>query len=115
MNRKQIGVRGEQLAAATLEKKGLVVLERNFSNRYGELDIIARDGKCLVFVEVKTKTGTLYGSPEEMISPQKLLRVRRMATIYMANTPSLCRIDVIAIVLKPDGNPLRLTHYENVV
>ena len=105
---------GEDIAARALIEKGYTVLERNFSNKFGEIDIIARDKNILVFVEVKAKTGVEFGSPEEMISPGKLHRIRSMATMYMKGEELPCRIDVVAIVLAPDNSVVRLTHYENV-
>lgn len=104
----------EDLAAEALTNKGYQILERNFSNRYGEIDIVAQNQGILVFVEVKAKTGLEFGLPEEMISRAKLNKVKHMATIYMKGQIRPCRIDVIAIVLSPNNELVRLTHYENV-
>jgi putative endonuclease len=104
----------EDIAARTLSEKGYTILKRNFANRFGEIDIIARDKDTLVFVEVKAKTGIEFGLPEEMVGRGKLQRIRTMATLYMKGRPFVCRIDVIAIVLGPDNELVRLTHYENV-
>lgn len=114
VNRRQTGFLAENLAIAELEAKGYRILANNFSNRFGEIDIIARDRDTTVFVEVKAKCGTGFGLPEEMISPYKLAKVRNMATIYMKGKDLPCRIDVIAILLSPTNDLLRLTHYENV-
>lgn len=108
------GRAGEDIAARILSGKGYTILERNFSNKFGEIDIIARDKNVLVFVEVKTKIGVDFGLPEEMISPGKLHRIRNMATLYMKGELVPCRIDVVAIVLGTDNEVVRLTHYENV-
>ena len=104
----------EDIAAETLKKKGLRILERNFGNKFGEIDIIAQDKDTLVFVEVKAKKGVDFGSPEEMISRGKLQKIRNMATVYMDNKSLPCRIDVVAVVLGPTNDLVRLTHYENV-
>lgn len=112
-NRKT-GQSGEYIAAGALTKKGYEILERNFSNRFGEIDIIAKDNETLVFVEVKAKVGETFGTPEDMISPGKLARIRNMATIYLNGQSVPCRIDVVAIVLGEQNEVLRLTHYENV-
>ena len=104
----------EGMAATALEKKGYVIVERNFSNRYGEIDLIAKEGDTLVFVEVKAKTGIMYGLPEEMISKGKLNKIRHMATIYMDGKSLVCRIDVVAIVINSYNEIMRLTHYKNV-
>lgn len=108
------GYLAEELASEALKKKGYRILENNFSNRFGEIDIIAKDKDILVFVEVKAKKGTEFGLPEEMISPYKLRKVMNMATIYMKGETLPCRIDVIAVVLSQDNSLIRLTHYENV-
>lgn len=109
-----IGKLAEDFAADTLTKKGYVIVKRNFATRFGEIDIIAKDKDVLVFVEVKAKTGTDYGLPEEMVNKKKLARVRRMAEVYTNGKTLPCRIDVIAIVLSPTNKLLHLTHYENV-
>jgi len=108
------GRTGEDMAARMLQDKGYTILERNFSNKFGEIDIIARDKNVLVFVEVKTKIGVDFGLPEEMISREKLHRIRNLATMYLKGKSVPCRIDVVAIVLGPDNTVVRLTHYENV-
>lgn len=105
---------GESFAAVMLEKKGYTILEKNFSNKFGEIDIIAKDKDVLVFVEVKTKIGDDFGLPEEMVGPGKLQKVRNMATMYMKGETFVCRIDVVAIVLNEQNEIQRLTHYENV-
>lgn len=112
-NRKT-GSLAEDLAVEALKEKGYQILEKNFSNRFGEIDIIARDKKTLVFVEVKAKTGLDFGMPEEMINKQKLKRIQKMAFVYLNGKQLTCRIDVVAIVLSPTNDVLRLNHYENV-
>lgn len=111
---KQTGHLAEELAVRTLKNKGYKILKRNFSNRFGEIDIIAKDGETLVFVEVKAKMGTLFGLPEEMINNNKLKRVQNMALVYLKGKNVDCRIDVIAIVFSGKNQIQRLTHYENV-
>lgn len=114
MDRRQIGRLAEDLAEKSLSKKGYQILEKNFANRFGEIDIIAKDKDILVFVEVKAKKGVEFGLPEEMINPNKLQKVRNMATVYMKGQNLACRIDVVAILLSEQGHLIRLTHYENV-
>lgn len=105
---KVLGRWGEERAAEYLAQKGYEIVQRNYSTRYGEIDIIARDKDILVFVEVKTKTDDYFGKPEEMVDRRKLGRIRRMATTYLEGKEVACRIDVVAI----EGEELR--HYENV-
>lgn len=111
---RETGRLAENLAVAALKKKGFAIVETNFHNRFGEIDIIARDKNILVFVEVKAKKGEGFGTPEEMINRQKLKRVQNMATIYMKGQNLPCRIDVVAVILSPLNELIRLTHYENV-
>ncbi|MBI2330257.1 YraN family protein [Candidatus Daviesbacteria bacterium] len=111
---RQTGQLGEDFAAQSLKDKGFEILKRNFSNKFGEIDIIAKDKNVLVFVEVKTKKGIDFGLPEEMINAYKLQKIRRMAEVYMNGKTVLCRIDVVAIILSETDKILRLNHYENV-
>jgi putative endonuclease len=111
---RQTGRIGEEAAAEALAAKGYRIIERNWGNKFGEIDIIAKDGEVLVFCEVKTKIGETFGTPEEMAGPGKLGKVRRMATTYLEGKEATCRIDVVAVVLDQAGRTLRLTHYPNV-
>lgn len=108
------GRTAENIAARFLRDKGYTILEQNFGNKYGEIDIIAQQKNVLVFVEVKAKTGVDFGIPEEMVSPQKLKRIRAMGMVYMKEKPVSCRVDVVAVVLGEDEEIVRITHYENV-
>ena len=109
------GASGEDVAANFLSGKGFQILERNFFNKFGEIDIIAQKDGILVFVEVKAKIGTDFGMPEEMVGREKLRRIRNMATMYTNGEEVPCRIDVVAIVFDENNAVSRLTHYENVV
>lgn len=95
-----------------------MVLERNWGNKWGEIDLICQDSQTLVFVEVKTKKGDWFGSPEEMVNRRKLEQVQRMAVTYKSNFEGSRRIDVVAVVLRPQadiGNEVeRIDHYEAV-
>ena len=110
-----IAVIGEDKACEFLRKKGYKIIERNFRKGYGEIDIIAVKDKVLVFVEVKTKRGVAFGTPEEMFTKGKAERVKRMASVYLEGREFNCRIDMVAIVLGESDQPLRITHYPNVV
>src|SRR3989344_4949921 len=117
INNKKTGNRGEELASEYLQKKGYKIEERNFRTRFGELDIICRDGEILVFVEVKTKIGHDFGEPEEMVNKGKLFQVKRMAELYLLQSTfkeSPCRVDVVAIVLSSNGEVEKLERYEAV-
>lgn len=114
--RQNLGRRGEELAAALLEGKGMVIVGRNVRTRYGELDLIARDGDTVVFVEVRSRTHTEHGDPLETVSRAKQVRVTRMARWYLAAhrlpADTYCRFDVVGVVFAP-GRPPRLTHVVN--
>lgn len=112
-NRATGGV-GERIAEAYLLKKGYEFMQRNYSTRFGEIDLIMLDKNILVFVEVKTKKGIDFGMPEEMFTRGKYTKVKRMAQIYLQGREVKCRIDMVAIDLEDEGRPV-VRHYENVV
>jgi putative endonuclease len=98
--RQHLGRRGEQLACDELTRRGYTVLERRYRTRAGELDIIARQGDYLVFVEVKARSGHEFGAPEEAVTALKQQKLVWMATDYLARHGGRevpCRFDVVAI------------------
>ncbi|HEY7500885.1 MAG TPA: YraN family protein [Vicinamibacterales bacterium] len=100
LERQALGKTGEDLAAAELERLGYAILARRYRTRYGEIDIVARDGETLVFVEVKARTGGEFGIALDAITAQKRRRVVLMATDYLARhdlDQVACRFDVVAI------------------
>jgi putative endonuclease len=105
---------GEGIAANYLEKRGYEVIKRNFSTRFGEIDLICKDKDTVVFVEVKTKKGLDFGTPEEMFTQGKKQRVRNMAMVFLEGREVACRIDMVAVELDSENRPIRVTHYENV-
>ena len=115
--RSKLGAQGERIAAAHLESLGLVIETRNYRTRYGEIDLVARDGAEIVFVEVRTKRSAAYGTPEESLTRRKQARLVHAAKEYLAahalGTASW-RVDFVAITLQPDG-PARITHFPSAV
>ncbi len=114
---KKTGSRGEELALGKLLSKGYQLLQKNYGNKFGEIDLVMRDGKTIVFVEVKTKIGDDFGTPEEMVNRNKLARVRKMGEVFLVESGNWncpCRIDVVAVVLSLAGEVVRLTHYQGV-
>ena len=96
----ETGARNEERAVSFLARRGYRIVERNFKTRIGELDIVARDGKVLVFVEVRSRTTDQYGSALEAVAWGKQGKVSRMAQIYlMWRAPEFeeARFDVVAI------------------
>lgn len=119
-NNKSTGRLGEEMAAELLQNKGYEIVERNWRSKWGEIDLICNfqnpntKEKTYVFVEVKTKVGKDFGSPEEMINKGKLLQVQRMASVYSKAKNLQKRIDVVAVVLDRDFKVTRISHYECV-
>jgi putative endonuclease len=114
---KGIGFIGEQYAAAYLQKKGFIILDRNVTSRWGEIDIIARSDQTTVFIEVKTRLGTAQGKAYEAFTIGKRRRIQRAIEYYrlrnhLYNAP--CRLDLVALQLNPDRSLKALKHYENI-
>jgi putative endonuclease len=112
--RKDKGDRGEDRAAAFLRKEGYRILERNYRCPLGEMDIIAREGKTIVFVEVKTRSSDRFGSPQAAIGPQKQRRMTAIALCYLKGQGLLgapARFDVAAVSLGEGGE--KITLYRN--
>ncbi len=95
-----LGKSGEDLACTELERRGYVVLARRYRRRGGELDIVARDGETIVFVEVKTREDRAFGDGSEAVTPWKQRRMTHLANDFLARHRLVerpCRFDVIAI------------------
>ena len=110
---KATGEMGERVAEDYLVQKGWQVVLRNFRTRYGEIDLIMQDKGVLVFVEVKTKKGLDFGTPEEMFTQAKQRQVRRMAEVYLRGQEAACRIDLVAIQFSDDYGETVIKHYQN--
>jgi putative endonuclease len=118
MSRKTTGALGEKMAQDYLKKKGCKIIETNYRCPKGEIDIVARDGDCLVLCEVRTKTNLLYGTPEESITPTKIQHLEACAHYYRqthSRLPASFRIDVIAIELDSQYRCKRLEWLENAL
>lgn len=111
------GKRGEEIAKEHLERKGYKIVERNYKTKYAEIDLVAKRKNDLVFVEVRTRMGNNFGTPEETINKRKLRKLWGNAVAYAARAKwkGFYRIDAICIVLKKDYSLDRLNHYENIV
>jgi putative endonuclease len=105
------------MAAQHLEREGYHILARNWRCSTGELDLVARQGDCLVTVEVRTRRGRRFGTPEESVTPAKQARLIELSQAYVDENGWLghWRIDVVAIEMDRAGRLLRLEHYENAV
>jgi putative endonuclease len=115
-SRRGTGNRGEEMAVRYLEKLGYSILERNYIFQHGEIDIIAREGNELVFVEVKLRRSSTFGTPEESITERKQKLLRRTAEGYLAVNNIVdvpCRFDVVAIQI--DGGRTVYRLYKNAI
>jgi len=109
--RRIFGNEGERLAAAFLQEKGYKILERQYTTRFGEIDLVARDGDEIVFVEVKTRKTLDFGFPEESVTGEKLEKIMRVGEWYLQQvglSGADCRVDVIAI------HGLDIKHFKGV-
>ena len=110
-----LGQKGEKLAAGLLKKEGYRILEYNYRGRLGEVDLIAEDGDCLVFVEVKTRRNLVCGHPLESIDLRKQRQLIKVAREYLAqkgDEERFCRFDAVS-VLQSNGEQPRLELVKN--
>ena len=119
-SRKQIGVRGEDVACAELERQGMQIQERNWRCRLGEIDIIVAEagakGLTLVFCEVKCRSGLGFGHPLEAITYAKMRALRQLAAVWMRDhrmRASAIRLGAVGVVLTPGVDP-SVTHVRAV-
>lgn len=116
MNTKIIGDFGEDIAEEYLLEKDYEILERNFSLKFGEVDIIAEIDGCIVFVEVKTRKNNKFGEPSEYVDNKKQGRIKKAAAVYADIENTDIRFDVIEVFYEEKNNQLFLTkvnHIEN--
>lgn len=116
----QVGNIGERLARNHLEAKGYRIVASNYRCRWGEVDLVARDGPAWVFVEVRTRRGDAYGAPEESLTLDKAQRLMQTAQHFLGelqggSAESEWRIDLVAIRLGPGRRVLDIRHLKNVV
>lgn len=100
--KQRIGAAGEAAAASELEAAGCVILDRNYRCPYGEVDLIARDGEVIVFVEVKTRSSLAFGLPRDAVTAAKRRKIARTASHYlMTHVPEECpyRADIVEVAV----------------
>ena len=110
-HRQSLGKRGEDAACAELEKRGYVIVDRRFRTRCGELDIVARDGGVLVFIEVRTRSGSNFGTPFESVTWKKRQRLSQMAASYLCVkrlAGATCRFDVVSMLEERGAQTIEL-------
>jgi putative endonuclease len=108
---------GEEIATNYLKNKGYKIIERNFRKGYGEIDIVATFQNTLIFVEVKTRTSSLYGGAIESVTYHKIKSLTKTAQFYKLihkNFPDAMRIDAILIDLSSGDQIKNIKHIENI-
>lgn len=118
MDRDRVGKWGEELASKFLANKGYLILTKNFRTKFGEIDIVCRDGNTLVFVEVKTRSGTKFGAPEESVTRDKQEKLRLAAEYFLLTKKprgAPWRIDMIGIKIDEDSRKAKINHIKNAV
>jgi putative endonuclease len=111
--RQRLGRWGENVAAIHLEAAGYAILARNWRGAGGEIDLVARDGETIVFVEVKTRRGRDFGAPEEALTPHKAEKLVSLGQQYIVDhdlEDVNWRIDLVSVELDRDGRLLRCDH-----
>ncbi|MEX2185826.1 MAG: YraN family protein [Pirellulales bacterium] len=112
----RLGARGERAAARYLKRLGYRIVDRGVRSRLGELDIVAVDERTVVFVEVKTRTGTDAGQPLDAVTPEKQRRLTQAALAFLKYRGLLehrSRFDVVSIVWPADAREPRIEHVVN--
>lgn len=116
--RQRLGRRGEHLAEQHLVSQGYAILARNYRCPAGEMDLIAQAGPVVVFVEVRTRRGRDYGTPEDSITPRKQAHLIAVAQAYLYEhrlDDAIWRIDMVAVEMSVQGELLRVEHIENAI
>ncbi len=115
-SRLNIAEMGESFAAGHLKAHGYKILAQNYRSGRGEIDIVAQDGDCIVFVEVKTRRSLKFGTPQAAVTTQKQRQISKVAMGYLHahnRFEAPCRFDVIAIHLSPKLELLKLEQIQN--
>jgi putative endonuclease len=111
-----LGDEGERLAARYLRRQGFKILARRYRTALGEIDLVARDGACIVFVEVKTRRSDVAGQPHEAVDAYKQAQLTRLALAFLKRYRLLeqpARFDVISIVWEGTRSEPQIVHYRN--
>jgi putative endonuclease len=115
-SRKELGARGEKLAARFLKRRGYKIIQRNYRCKLGEIDIIAQQDKTIVFVEVRTKQTERFGAPQYSITATKRRQISKVALSYIREKRLMgqsCRFDVMAVIFSPESRKPRIDHIQN--
>jgi len=114
--RQTLGRRGEDEAAFYLKKQGYVLLQRNYRCPLGEIDIIAKEGKTLVFIEVRARSSDRFGMPQESVNRNKILKIYKVAQYYLKavqKEEEPVRFDVLALLFDIENQLQQLNHIKS--
>ena len=114
--RRITGVRGEEEAARFLARSGFAIVDRNVRTRAGEIDLVAKEGKTLVFVEVKTRRAAEGDPPQAAVNTRKQNRLGKLAHGYLKSKRMRempCRFDVVAVIVNDEGGVKAIRHIPN--
>lgn len=106
------GILGEKIAIKYLKSRGYKIVQKNFKTKCGEIDIIAKDGECICFIEARTRTSDSFLSPYESVNYFKQKRIIKTAQIWLTKNKfdnSLCRFDVISILFNENYRTYEIT------
>jgi putative endonuclease len=104
---RETGIFGENTACSYLQDSGYIILQRNFRTRFGEIDIVGRDGRHICFVEVKTRKSTNFGMPREAVDGYKQSRIKNIAQLFLVKKRifnTSVRFDVVEVFLDEDDD-----------
>ena len=115
----KIGILGEEIAVRYLKKKEYYIIERNYRNKFGEIDIIASKNGCTIFIEVKSRSSENYIQLAESLYQKQIHHIRRAAIYYFAEKNihlSSIRFDLIALKIDPNAKKIdKLKHFTNII
>lgn len=114
--RSLLGASGEALAEDHLRALGYAIISRDVRTPIGQLDLVAKDGNTLVFVEVKTRAGHGFGLPQEAVDARKIRKLRQLALYYLKQAPHRgpVRFDVLGLTVR-QGRLVRVDHIKNAI
>lgn len=116
INNKELGNLGEDIAYKHLKGNGYTILQRNFRSKLGEIDIVAKDGRYVAFVEVKTRKVIHFGYPREAVDYNKQNRIKNIAMLFLSKNKirdTSIRFDVVEIILDSKNNIKSLSLIKN--
>jgi len=111
------GQLGEKIAKEYLEKKGYKIIDQNYRTKFAEIDLIAKKRNEIIFIEVRTKKGNLFGPPEESLNQRKLRKLWLSARSYTSRIgwSGPFRIDAVCVVLRSQNTVEKINHYQNII